>query len=176
MYSPILLPNISLMAVSDLVAFVDVGSARIKTLVGSFIVDQENPTRPKLNVLGVGVVRSGGIRKGIILDMEEFKKNLDESLTEAENMAGQQFPHVGICLSGTGIQINKSSAMITIPSAEIMQEDVNRVLDMAQNGITLTNQTVLKIIPESFTKNQPERKYCTQSTSNIIPVREPFNG
>jgi cell division protein FtsA len=139
------------MAVSDLVAFVDVGSARIKTLVGSFIVDQENPTRPKLNVLGVGVVRSGGIRKGIILDMEEFKKNLDESLTEAENMAGQQFPHVGICLSGTGIQIHRSSAMITIPSAEIMQEDVNRVLDMAQNGITLTNQTVLKIIPESFT-------------------------
>lgn len=82
--------------------------------------------------------------------MEEFKKNLDESLTEAENMAGQQFPHVGICLSGTGIQIHHNQGMIAIPSNEVTQDDVNRVLDMAQNGITLTNQTVLKIIPESF--------------------------
>jgi hypothetical protein len=28
--------------------------------------------------------------------------------------------------------------MIAIPSNEITQDDVNRVLDMAQNGITLT--------------------------------------
>lgn len=95
-------------------------------------------------------MKSDGVRKGTILDMEEFKKNLDESLTEAENMAGQQFPHVGICLSGTGIQIHHNQGMIAIPSNEVTQDDVNRVLDMAQNGITLTNQTVLKIIPESF--------------------------
>lgn len=138
------------MAASDLVALVDVGSSRIKTLVGSFIVDPLNPNKPKLNILGVGVVKSDGVRKGVILDMEEFKKNLDESLTEAENMAGQQFPHVGICLSGTGIQIHHNSGMIAIPSSEITQEDVNRVLDMAQNGISVANQTVLKIIPESF--------------------------
>ena len=138
------------MAVSDLVALVDVGSSRIKTLVGSFITDPSTPNRPKLNILGVGVVKSDGVRKGTILDMEEFKKNLDESLTEAENMAGQQFPHVGICLSGTGIQIHHNKGMIAIPTNEVTQDDVNRVLDMAQNGITLTNQTVLKIIPESF--------------------------
>ena len=76
------------------------------------------------------------------------------SPTEAENMAGQQFPHVGICLSGTGIQIHHNQGMIAIPSNEVTQEDVNRVLDMAQNGITpLTNQTVLKIIPESFLRD-----------------------
>lgn len=138
------------MAASDLVALVDVWSSRIKTLVGSFIVDPTNPNKPKLNILGAGVVKSDGVRKWVILDMEEFKKNLDESLTEAENMAGQQFPHVGICLSGTGIQIHSNKGMIAIPSNEITQDDVNRVLDMAQNGITLSNQTVLKIIPESF--------------------------
>lgn len=75
------------MAASDLVALVDVGSSRIKTLVGSFVLDPTSSSKTKLNLLGIGVVRSAGIRKGVILDMEEFKKNLDESLTEAENMA-----------------------------------------------------------------------------------------
>jgi cell division protein FtsA len=144
------------MAASDLVALVDVWSSRIKTLVGSFIVDPVNPNRPKLNILWVGVVKSDGVRKGTILDMEEFKKNLDESLTEAENMAGQQFPHVGICLSGTGIQIHQNEGMIAVPSNEITQDDVNRVLDMAQNGISVPNHTVLKIIPESFTVDLEE--------------------
>ncbi len=57
---------------------------------------------------------------------------------------------MSICLSGTGIQIHSNKGMITIPTNEVTQDDVNRVLDMAQNGLTLTNQTVLKIIPESF--------------------------
>lgn len=138
------------MAHSDLVALVDVWSSRIKTLVGSFIVDPTNPNKPKLNILWVGMVRSEWVRKWVILDMEEFKRNLDESLTEAENMAWKQFPNVSICLSGTGIQIHSNKGMITIPTNEVTQDDVNRVLDMAQNGLTLTNQTVLKIIPESF--------------------------
>lgn len=46
--------------------------------------------------------------------------------------------------------------MITIPSSEITQEDVNRVLDLAQSSLSLSNQTVLKIIPESFSVDLEE--------------------
>lgn len=40
--------------------------------------------------------------------------------------------------------------MIAVPNEEISQDDVNRVLEMAQNGLSLSNQSILKIIPESF--------------------------
>ena len=138
------------MADGDLFAVVDVGSARIKTLVGTFSDDPHQPGKQQLNILGVGSVKSEGIRKGSILDMEEFKKNLDESLSEAENMSGQQFTSVSICLSGTSISVDQNKGMIAVPDEEISQDDVNRVLDMAQNGLSLNNQTILKIIPESF--------------------------
>jgi cell division protein FtsA len=87
-------------------AVIDIGSSKIKTLIGSIIEDESASSQNKLNVLGVGVVTSSGIRKGAILDMEEFKKDIDASLREAENMA--------------------------------------------QNGLSLQNQTILKIIPETF--------------------------
>lgn len=138
------------MSDGDLFAVVDVGSARIKTLVGTFSGDPHQPGKQQLNILGIGNVSSQGIRKGSILDMEEFKKNLDESLSEAENMSGQQFTNVSVCLSGTNIFVDQNKGMIAVPDEEITQDDVNRVLDMAQNGLSLNNQTILKIIPESF--------------------------
>ena len=33
---------------------------------------------------------------------------------------------------------------------EVTEEDVNRALDMSQNGVDLQNKTVLKVVPESF--------------------------
>lgn len=53
---------------------IDIGSSKIKTVIGEWNEDK------KLRILGVGVSESRGIRKGNILDMEEFKANLDTSL------------------------------------------------------------------------------------------------
>lgn len=33
---------------------------------------------------------------------------------------------------------------------EVTEEDVNRALDMSQNGIDTMNRTILKVVPESF--------------------------
>lgn len=77
-------------------------------MVGTFSPDPHQAGKKQLNILGVGSVPSQGIRKGTILDMEEFKKNLDESLSEAENMSGNQFTNVSICLSGTSISVHQN--------------------------------------------------------------------
>jgi len=89
--------------------------------------------------------------------MDEFKKNLDQALTEAEQMSGQPFADVTLCIAGTSLQIHRNKGMIAVPNEEISNEDVNRVLDMAQNGLTLSNQEILKIIPESFTVDLESR-------------------
>lgn len=76
---------------------IDIGSSKIKTIIGTFTEDK------KLRVLGVGVSASGGVRKGNILDMDEFKKNVDASLLEAEKMTGEETRSVYLCVSGTSI-------------------------------------------------------------------------
>lgn len=124
---------------------IDIGSSKIKTIIGTFTEDK------KLRILGVGVASSGGIRKGNILDMDEFKKNVDTSLSEAEKMTGEQVGSVFVCVSGTSIESMVSSGIVAIPHTEVSEDDVNRALDMSQNGTELLNRTVLKVIPESFT-------------------------
>lgn len=124
---------------------IDIGTSKIKTVIATFTEDK------KLRVLGVGVAKSNGIRKGNIIDMDEFKKNIDDSLAEAERMTGEQVSAIYLSLSGTNIDVITNTGIISVPHAEVSEDDVNRVLDMSQNGVDLMNKVVLKVIPESFT-------------------------
>jgi cell division protein FtsA len=82
--------------------------------------------------------------------MEAFKMNLDAALGEAEKMTGEQFSHVCLGLSGIHIDIAGRGAIVPVAGIEVTEEDVNRALDMCQNGLDTMNRTVLKVVPESF--------------------------
>lgn len=127
---------------------IDIGTAKIKTVIATFTEEK------KLRVLGVGIAKSNGIRKGNIIDMDEFKKNIDDSLSEAERMTGEQVSAIYLSLSGTNIEVVTNNGIISVPHGEVSNDDVNRVLDMSQNGVDLMNKVVLKVIPESFTLDQ----------------------
>lgn len=86
--------------------------------------------------------------------MDEFKKNIDDSLSEAERMTGEQVSAIYLSLSGTNIEVVTNNGIISVPHGEVSNDDVNRVLDMSQNGVDLMNKVVLKVIPESFTLDQ----------------------
>ena len=132
------------MVSGDIFAAIDIGSSKIKTLIGSFSEDK------KLRILGVGVVNSLGIRKGNILDMDEFRSNIDASLSEAEKMIGEHIDSVYISLSGVTIESMVNTGIVAVPGGEVSEDDVNRALDMSQNGVDLQNRSVLKVVPESF--------------------------
>jgi cell division protein FtsA len=128
----------------EIFAAIDIGSSKIKTLIGTFTEDK------KLRILGVGLSPSNGVRKGNILDMDEFRRNVDTSLSEAEKMIGEHVDSIYLSLSGVTIESVVNSAIVAIPHAEVTEDDVNRALDMSQNGVDLQNRTVLKVVPESF--------------------------
>ena len=123
---------------------IDIGSSKIKAVIGEWNEEK------KLRVLGVWVSESHGIRKWNILDMEEFKNNLDVALADAEKMTGDQVSHVFVGVSWVHIDIAKNTGIVAVHGTEVTDEDVNRALDMSQNGIDLMNRNVLKVIPESF--------------------------
>lgn len=83
--------------------------------------------------------------------MDEFKRNVDTSLSEAEKMLGEQTGSVYLSLSGVTIESVVNTGIVAVPHSEVTEDDVNRALDMSQNGVDLVNRSVLKVIPESFT-------------------------
>lgn len=130
-----------------LLAGLDIGSSKIRTVVGTLDEKTQVP-----NVIGVGIAPSTGLRKGQIIDVEETINNITASLEDAERMAGEPVHHVFLGISGNHIESFNSKGVIAIssPGNEISEDDIDRVLEAAQAVAIPNNRRILRIIPKSF--------------------------
>lgn len=134
-----------------LLAGLDVGSSKIRTVVGA--IDEKTQTP---NVIGVGIAPSMGLRKGQVIDVEETINNITSSLEDAERMAGEPIHRIFLGISGNHIEAFNSKGVIAIshPGNEITEDDIDRVLEAAQAVAIPNNRRILRIIPKSFTVDE----------------------
>lgn len=134
----------------NVIATIDVWSSRIKTVIGVFWQEWASQDGD-FNVLGVWISESNAIRKGNILDMEEFKKNVEDSLLEAEKMSGEQMVWAFLTFNSSSLEVVDNKWVIAVTWEEIAYADIERALDMAKSGLELPNREVVKVIPDTFT-------------------------
>jgi len=134
------------MSFEGTITAIDIWTSKIRTIIGKF--EEENSKN--FHILGVGISSSNAIRKGNILDMEEFKSNLDKSLEDAEKMAWEQVSWVFLSFNSSSFEVIMSKGVVAVSWAEVTQDDIDRVLDMAKNGVDMPNKEILKVIPEYF--------------------------
>jgi cell division protein FtsA len=139
------------MAKTKIVASLDIGSSKIRTVVGI----QEDPSSV-LNIIGVGIAPSTGLRKGAVIDVEETINSISTSLEDAERMAGEPINHVFLGIGGNHIESINSKGVIAVSQAEneISEDDVDRVLEAAQAVTIPSNRRILRIIPKTFTVDE----------------------
>ena len=131
---------------SNTITTIDIWSSKIRTVIWYF--DSEN--KDNFNILWVGIAESKAMRKWNILDMEEFKNNLDTSLWEAEKMAWEQINWAYISFNSSSFEVFRNKWVVAVTGGEISEEDIDRALEMAKNGVDLPNKEILKVIPENF--------------------------
>ena len=133
------------MAQNNISVGIDVGSTKIITCVGKF----ENGTT---DIIGVGQSQNQGIRKGVIVDIEETVSAISSSLEEAERMAGFPIQSAIVGISGAHIEAEESKGVIAVsrPDGEITDEDSKRAIEAARAIPNKPNREVLHVMPRSF--------------------------
>lgn len=134
------------MAWYNTITSIDIWSSKIRTVIWYF----ENENSNDFNILWVWISSSLAMRKWNILDMEEFKNNLDKSLEEAERMAWEQVVWAYVSFNSSSLEVIKNKWVVAVVSWEVTNEDVDRALDMSKNWVDLPNREILKVIPEEF--------------------------
>ncbi|MBU0578090.1 cell division protein FtsA [Patescibacteria group bacterium] len=131
----------------QIIASLDVGSSKIRTVIALLEEDKKMP-----NIIGVGVAPSTGMRKGNIIDVDEAISNISAALEDAERMSGAPIHHVFVGINGNHVESFDSKGVIAISHAgsEIIEDDINRVLEAAQAVNMPSNRRILRIIPKSF--------------------------
>ena len=126
---------------------IDVGTTKVCTLVAE--VDE----REKLRIVGVGVVPSQGMRRGVITNIDEATQAIARSVEEAERVSGHTIQSAYVGVGGSHISSLNSRGAVVIGRADrpITQEDVNRAMDAAQAIAIPHNRQIMHAIPRQFT-------------------------
>lgn len=133
------------MTEGKIVVGVDVGTSKIVSIIAK--VEEET-----VNVLGVSEIRSGGVRKGQIVDIEEAVLSINSSLEGAERMAGFSASHVIVSIGGDHIESLNSRGVVAVsnPDAEIAEGDLARVIDAARAVSLPSSREIIHVLPRSY--------------------------
>jgi cell division protein FtsA len=124
---------------------IDVGTYKIVTVITKVL---ENV----VNVLGVSEVKSQGIRKGQVVDIEEAVGAINTSLEAAERMAGYSASHVLVSLGGSQIDSQNSRGVVAVstPQGEITPADLTRVIDAAKAISIPSTREIIHVLPRNY--------------------------
>ena len=125
----------------------DVGTCFIRTVVAKMRGDQLKP-----QIIGVGQAPSFGLRKGVVVDIEEAVKNITQSVQEAERSSGLSIERVTVGISGNHITSRPSKGVVAVSRAdsEVSKEDVERAINAASAISLSQNRQIFHVLPRSY--------------------------
>lgn len=132
---------------------IDIGSSKITTVIATVGEEDRSP-----RVVGVASVKSKGIRKSQVVDIEDAIDAATESVESAERMAGLSIRTATISISGLHIESENSKGLVAVgnPDAEITGDDVYRVIEAAKAIPLPTAREILHVIPRFFLVDNQE--------------------
>lgn len=129
---------------SELIVGLDIGTTKICVVVGDV-------TEGKVNIIGMGVHPSIGLRKGVVVNIESTVNSISQAIQEAEMMAGCSISTVYVGIAGSHINGFNSHGLIAIKHEEIHKEDIERVVEAASAVPIPPDQKILHVLPQEFT-------------------------
>jgi cell division protein FtsA len=125
---------------------IDVGTTKICTLVGEVYQDGQ------LRIIGVGVTPSRGLRKGVVVNVQEATEAIKASVRKAERVSGYEITNAYVGIGGRYITGINSRGVVGISRGDrgITQSDIDRALDAARAIAIPYNREIIHTIPRGF--------------------------
>jgi cell division protein FtsA len=134
------------MAKPYIISGIDIGNSQVKVVIAKV----NGGLRPE--VIGAGSAPSNGLRRGMVVDMEETINNIKSAVQAAEAMAGVQIKRAYLAVNGLHIRTQSSRGVIAVSRAdnEISQNDIERVIQAASVISMPANREIIHVIPRNF--------------------------
>jgi cell division protein FtsA len=127
----------------NIVVGLDIGTTKICAVVSEI-------NEKGADIIGVGTYPSVGLRKGVVVNIDNTVDSIQRSMEEAELMAGCEIGSIFIGIAGSHIKGFNSHGVIAVKGQEVSQEDVDRVIDAARAVAIPLDREVIHILPQEY--------------------------
>jgi len=130
-----------------LIAGIDIGNSQVKVVISK--VTRENLCP---EIVGVGSAPSQGLRRGMVVDMEETLRSIRTATGQAQEASSERIKRAYLSVSGQHINTQTSRGVIAVSRAdsEISQNDIDRVIQAASVVSLPPNREIIDVIPRNF--------------------------
>lgn len=123
----------------------DIGTTSIKVVVAEYINGQ-------INIIGVGNVKSRGLSRGVIVDIDETVYSIQQAVTLAEQKSNVKIKEVSVGIPSNKLGLESCHGMIAVSNEnrEITNRDVDNVITAAKVRSVAPEREIISVIPEEF--------------------------
>lgn len=134
----------------DIYTGLDIGSHAVRVAVGKIVPSADE--REGIHIIGAVEVRSQGINKGTISNLEDAVSSVSKAFEQAERVTGLPLNSAWVGISGSHIISQESRGVVGVGKSdgEIRDEDVERAIEAARTVATPTNYEIIHVIPKNF--------------------------
>src|SRR5437773_2474521 len=136
----------------EIVAGLDLGSTKTCAVIAEVV--GELPRLPLAKVLGVGLAKNAGVRRGMVRDIDETSRSIVAAMRDAERMAGVKVSAVTCGIAGEHVSARTSPGVVAVSGDEITAEDVARVNEVARAVSLGRDHELLHDIPQEYVVDQ----------------------
>jgi len=125
---------------------IDVGTSKVCTLIGEVSRDG------RMTIMGHGTVVSSGLKKGVVVNIDQTVRSVAESVERAERLSGWKIDRAFVSVGGQHVESLNSPGQVAVRGQlkEVSREDVNRAVEVARAVSIPSNQVVLHVERRGF--------------------------
>ncbi len=135
-----------ILAAQQIITALDVGTKKICALIAEINAEEE------IEIIGVGLTPSNGLRKGIVVDIDLAAQSISQAVDKAERMAGIEVGSAFVGIAGSHISSENSHGVVAVTGAEkeVKQSDIDRVMEAAKVIPISQEEEIVHVLPREF--------------------------
>ena len=128
----------------NLIVGLDIGTSKVMTVVAEVLPDGQ------LKLAGLGTAPTNGLKRGVVVDIDDTVRSIQQAVREAERAAGCKVTRVHTGITGSHLRVISSSSMVAVSGQEVGASDVERVMKTARAIDISNDQRQLLVEPQGF--------------------------
>ncbi|HEX5455875.1 MAG TPA: cell division protein FtsA [Candidatus Saccharimonadales bacterium] len=127
----------------------DIGTSAIRCVIGTYDTASEEPV---ISIVGYGSSPNTGMRKGLIIHLDDVVASIHDALAEAERISGIQIGSATVNINGSHVGSMDSKGVIAISTAskQITTDDKMRVQEAATIVQLPSNREIIQVFPKNY--------------------------
>ena len=125
---------------------IDVGTTKVCALIGEVSRDDS------VHIIGVGVAPSRGLRKGVVVNIDEAVESIGTAIARAERVSGYKIVSGYVGIAGGHVTSLNNRGVVAVSQEDrcIAEDDVLRAIEAARVINIPSNREIIHSIPRHF--------------------------